>query len=256
MSSLQRSLRELYHVEFNILLLDDGNDNTGKFLLKKFPNLKIKLFKGNGTFFWNGGMRYLMEKLKTDEIDFFIFLNDDVILNIDAIKSLFSTYFFSKQPKKVISGKFISKVSNEFTYGIRNKKYQEINIIEEAFFLNGNLVLFPISVIKEIGLLSDRYLHSLGDWDYGLRLKAKGYSLIMTDKPSGFCESNSIPNWFNSSNTLLERINSFHKTKKMSLTEQYHFNKIHFGLFYAVKSTIAILTNIVSPSLYKLFKKI
>jgi len=254
-SSLRSSLRELDYIEFNILLLDDGDDNTGEYLKKNFSDLKMEVYKGDGTFFWNGGMRYLMENLNVSVIDFFIFLNDDIVLKKDAIKSLFSTYSFSKQTKKVISGKFISKISNKFTYGIRNKNYQEINKNEESFFLNGNLVLFPISVIKDIGLLSDRYGHSLGDWDYGLRLKAKGYSLIMTDKASGFCEPNSTLNWFNPSKTILERINSFYKTKKMSLKEHYHFNKIHFGLFFAVKSSIAILTNIISPSLYKLIKK-
>ena len=255
LESLQKAISELENFNFKLLVFDDGDDKTGQYIKLKFPNIKIDVYNGDGSYYWNGGMRHLMENLKPNKIDFFIFLNDDIVLKKDSIKTLFSKYFISSQTKKIVSGKFISKFSNEYTYGVRNLNYQIINKSEEGFFLNGNLVLFPISVLKDVGLLSDRFCHSLGDWDYGLRLKDKGYKLIMTENTSGFCETNPIPSWFDPSINILERVNSFRKTKKMNLKEHYYFNKTHFGLFQAIKSIIAISLNILSPNIYQLIKK-
>ena len=52
---------DIDNINLNIFLVDDGSiDGTGKAVKKNFP--QVNLITGDGTLFWNGGMRVAFEK--------------------------------------------------------------------------------------------------------------------------------------------------------------------------------------------------
>ena len=67
-------------IDLNVYLVDDGStDGTSEAVKKNFP--QVNIIKGDGTLFWNGGMRVAFSKAMESEHDYYLWLNDDTILN-------------------------------------------------------------------------------------------------------------------------------------------------------------------------------
>jgi len=56
--------------------------------------------------------------------------------------------------------------------------------------MNGNCVLVPSIATEDVGILSDRYRHSTGDVDFGLRASKAGYRIIQSRLPVGYGVAN------------------------------------------------------------------
>src|SRR5665213_152847 len=74
--------------ELDIYLLDDNSpDGTGDYVRKNFPSVEV--LEGTGSLFWAGGMRTLWNYVaKKKPYDFFLLLNDDVVLFDDTLSRL------------------------------------------------------------------------------------------------------------------------------------------------------------------------
>ena len=187
--SFKKSSDSLSEYLFDFYLVDDNStDGTAKSVLEKFPSVNI--LHGNGNLFWCRGMNFAWDfASKQKEYDFYIWLNDDVILFENAIETIFSS-LPSESHRSIISGAFKSEFSNTVTYGgligddfvIPNGNIQEIDL------LNGNFVLVPKDVFNEVGKFDSRFHHGMGDFDYGLRAKKKGIKSFITPEYVGYCE--------------------------------------------------------------------
>src|SRR5688500_4668302 len=73
----------------NLFLVDDGSsDGTGDAVRQAFPTANV--VQGDGSLFWNGGMRLAWDRAKAAgrDFDFYLWLNDDVKLSPDALDML------------------------------------------------------------------------------------------------------------------------------------------------------------------------
>ena len=85
----QTALRSM---ALDFFITDDGStDGTAAALLGKHPS--IRLFKGNGTMYWNGGMRLAWSEALQGAYDFFLWLNDDTFLYPDTLQRLVDTHY-------------------------------------------------------------------------------------------------------------------------------------------------------------------
>ena len=84
--NIQEGLEVDYNIE--VFLVDDGSfDGTAEAIVACFPNVHI--IQGNGNLYWNQGMRLAWDTAaKTKDYDFYLWLNDDTILDKDAIINL------------------------------------------------------------------------------------------------------------------------------------------------------------------------
>ena len=73
----------------DVFLVDDGStDGTSDAIRSSFPGVNV--FLGNGKLFWNQGMRLAWEKAaQVFDFDFYLWLNDDAILEKNALYELF-----------------------------------------------------------------------------------------------------------------------------------------------------------------------
>ncbi|MDQ2823436.1 MAG: glycosyltransferase, partial [Pseudomonadota bacterium] len=81
----------LNNMALDFFITDDGSvDGTADALLDK--NARIRLFKGNGTLYWNGGMRLAWAEALRGTYDFFLWLNDDTFLYPETLQRLVDTH--------------------------------------------------------------------------------------------------------------------------------------------------------------------
>jgi len=190
-------------LEIQCFLVDDGSsDGTAEAISKNFP--QVIVITGDGSLFWNQGMRLAWNVALEEKFDYYLWLNDDSILYADALIRIVNTYkklIKENQSPGAIVGTLISAKSNEATYGgrLRNSSINPLSFGEvippsltpvKCHAINGNFTLIPARSVEKIGLLSPHFSHSMGDFDYGLRLQNASLSCWVAEGIYGVCERN------------------------------------------------------------------
>lgn len=188
----------------DVYLVDDGSsDGTGDAVRKEFP--EVRVIDGNGCLFWNGGMRLAWEEAsKAASHDFYLWVNDDIVLFKDSIKRIIQTHDHLKEKGEVVGtvvGTMRASDEQKPTYGGRRR----CRMLDPTYFgdvieplteplmcdvVNGNFTLIPKSAFEKIGNLSSEYTHGMGDFDYGLRLSKRGYTSWVAPGYFGYCDLN------------------------------------------------------------------
>ena len=225
------SLENLANYEFDFYLVDDGStDGTFESVSKYFP--EVNLIRGNGNLYWNQGMRLAwVTAAKTKEYNFYIWLNDDTLIDPNGMSHLFDCYFESYKDtdnESIITGACRNDNEGKFSYGGRADKGPVLpnGRIQDCKYINGNFVLIPKKIIADIGILSDDYTHGMGDFDYGLSALRNGYNLATTKRYVATCPNNiGIPIWCNPKVKLIERWKHFHSPLGLNIQEYKIFVK-------------------------------
>lgn len=205
-----RCLKSIYSqksveaISYDIYLVDDASsDGTADAIAAAYPN--VKLLKGDGSCYWNGGMNLAWKAAAEHDYEYYIWINDDVSIGPDAFKDLFSSYAVGVKKSggsPVIVGCFSEQNSDAHAYGgfsvVRGrwtnstKRLLPTGEVTACDTFNGNLVLVPRKVVKEVGFLDPQFTHSIGDKDYGYRCMRKGLPMYITPEYIGTCSRNSI----------------------------------------------------------------
>jgi GT2 family glycosyltransferase len=154
-----------------------------------FP--EVSLIQGDGSLFWNGGMRKAWQTALAADADYYLWWNDDLALLPEAIDKLldFQRGKEAVHGSKVISiGKVTDPDTGEVTYGGYGtgpglSKLRFVRMADDARncdTMNGNCVLIPACAVDDLGIHSPHFTHGFGDIDYGLRAKRAGYLLFQT----------------------------------------------------------------------------
>lgn len=191
-------------LKIDVILVDDGStDDTSIEVSKMYPGVHI--IYGDGTLYWNQGMRVGIDCAIEQNADYIVLLNDDTYLYDDAITKLFNYILESDITDSIVTGTLVDPDSGELTYGGRYStsffhplRFDGIIKPEDknakvCQAVNGNLLVIPQTIYLDIGNLSDDYQHSKGDFDYGLRARLAGYKLLVAPGIFGTCYRNSDP---------------------------------------------------------------
>jgi GT2 family glycosyltransferase len=232
-----------HNVIFDIYLVDDNSpDDTGKTIKQKYP--KINVIMGTGSLYWNKGMRLAWKNASEhDDYDFYLWLNDDTVLHRNAFEVLFSDYYeiSGRYGTSVIAGSCRGSDSEQMTYGGRTKNNKCIypdNTPQPCCLINGNIVLVPKKIFDTIGILSDRYTHTNGDYDYGLRAIKAGFRCYTTSVFIAECDRNGVQAWQDPNIPLLKRIKYFYSPKGICLYEYIVFKSRYYGMLHALALVI------------------
>lgn len=257
LNHLFSSFQSAPKVNICVYLVDDGSsDGTAEVVLDRFRNVNI--IHGDGSLFWNGGMRLAWEEAtKNEHHDYYLWLNDDTDIFDNAINDLINASFHFGN-NAIIVGSVRSKNNIETTYGgysescrlDPNGSYQLIE------YFNGNVVLVPHQVFKIVGNLDKRFKHSIGDIDYGLRAKKQGFNSYITMDYIGYCEKHpNIPIWCDKRYSFKQRLKSFRNATSASVAEHFIFDFRHKNFPVAIFHSFSILFRLIFPSIYDYIKK-
>lgn len=238
---------DVNNIVLTTFLLDDcSTDGTSESVKRQFP--EVNILKGDGTLFWNGGMRIAFAKAMERKYDYFLWLNDDTFLYPDALKRLLalSREIEKKDSKDVIvTGTLIDSETHNVNYGGRKQK-SRLNPIhfllvdsdekpQKCDTFNGNVVLIPNAIPKVIGNISKVFnKQHHGDFDYGLRAKYAGFDTWVAPGIIGECSSNQIEGTiYDKSLSLKDRIRQMKSPKGVPPAKEWMiFTKRHSGFLW------------------------
>ncbi len=240
--------------KFNIYMTDDGcTDGTSEAVQDQFPEVTIVYSKGD--LFWNRGMFLAWKSAsKLKDFDFYLWLNDDIVLFENALDIVFSNSK-SKDYKSVIVGATCdSKTKTKTTYSGYTSKRNRIPVngeLQECDYFNGNLVLIPFYVYKIVGTNDPIFHHSLGDFDYGLRMKVAGLHSFVSSCFVGVCDRhNCLPKWCDPEISFTNRWKNYLSDLGAAPRDNFIFNKRHYGVFYAIRCLSLSFLNFLFPTLF------
>ena len=257
----EKTIKCIEHLLYNesksliieIFISDSSIINTSEGVLRnKFPNIFYE--KVNENVYWNKGMINSWRNSIKSNPDFFLLLNDDTFLVKGSLNKMLKEYKNIKDPAIIVGA---TSQQNEITYGGRVNNLKESplvpnNSIQEIKYINGNCVLISKYVFNKVGYLSEKFSHSLGDIDYGLRAKKIGIKSYLSGEVVGECRKN-INIWY-SKKTFLERFKELNSPKGVPIKEYFYFNYFHFGLFSGIRFILATTIALIFPKLYKLLR--
>ena len=189
-------------IALTVYLVDDGStDSTTESVQQKYP--QVKIFAGDVNLFWNGGMRVAFSEAMKDEPDYYLWLNDDTVLDPEALNSLLETshqLIEKGETKAIVAGSTYDPDTGDFTYGgivkitpllpFKFRFLEPTTAAQSCDSMNGNCVLIPSSVVQVVGNLDPAFIHYLSDWEYGLRARQKGCTVWIAPGYQGACSPN------------------------------------------------------------------
>jgi GT2 family glycosyltransferase len=212
-----RSLRSLDVardvLDLTIVLLDDAStDGTAEAVRAAWPGAIV--LRGDGGAFWNGGMHQAWAHALTLGMDGYLWLNDDVELDADALPRLAlewhaqgggSAPMILVGPTRDDAGR-LSYGGQQLVptpFALKFERMPVSDVLHPARTFNGNIVLVSHATVVRIGINDPGFFHALGDIDYGLRATRSGIPVLVLPGTLGVCNNNP-PMRFNTG-TLCER---------------------------------------------------
>ncbi|MDT0677693.1 glycosyltransferase family 2 protein [Autumnicola musiva] len=244
-----------------IFLTDDNSsDGTAKAVKEKFPDVHV--LNGTGSLFWAGGMRHTWKRALGSNPDYFLLVNDDTILADDAVKRLIACAMSLDKPVICVGSTSDAK-SGEISYGGRKLKdkigprsylvYSNKEVVE-CDLGNANIMLVPAPIVQRIGILSKEFTHGIADYDYTLRAKKAGYSVVVAPGILGYCTDDHGKNWKPQSSTFSERVAYLYSPKGLAYKEYILFIRRHFSL-HLPAAVLKLWLKTIFPWVYEVFKK-
>jgi len=234
--------RSVDHLEVTTILVDDGSqDGTSEVVTERFPG--VVLLQGDGSLFWNGGMRKAFEYALSIGFDGYLWFNDDTVLDEDALHRLIAcsdNASLSSGPAIVV-GSVRDPRTGERSYGGVTRRVSKLRLDFVPTLphqrnpvpcdtMNGNFTLIPALVAGQLGNLDNAFRHQLGDFDYGLRATAAGIPVILAPGYYGSCSDNpQAGTWRDRSISLSRRWRHLLSPKGAPLREWLLYTRRHFG---------------------------
>lgn len=240
--------------KLDVYLVNDGcTDGTPEAIEIKYP--MVILINAKGNLFWNRGMHLAWKTaIKQKTYDFFIWLNDDTILDKKAIESLIITSQLKEHQSIIIGSTSATNNNQQVTYGGRSFSKGLLppqKTAVECDYFNGNIVLIPNTVYKKVGTNDPVFHHALGDFDYGLRAAKLGVQSFVAPGFLGQCDVHtSLGTWCNPEKTFKQRWQAFRSPLGNNPEEFFVFEKRHKGLLKAIFHYFTNHLRVCLPSLW------
>ena len=233
-------------VAFSFVVVDDAStDGTAQMLETEDLGAPIRVVRGTGGLFYSGGMALGMEDIlaRGQEAPYLLMMNDDVEFYPGCIHRLIAQS--KAQGNAVIVGATcdhggqLSYSAILYERGIHYRQLPPGETSVDADTMNANCVLIPFPWFRRAGVMDKHYVHSLGDFDYGLTLRDAGAKLHVSRDYVGVCCDNPVAGtWHDRSLSRYQRLRKKETVKGDPIGPWFYYLRKHFGLATAIKSSM------------------
>lgn len=234
---------------FSVYLTEDGcTDGTAEAVSELFPDVNI--IHGDGSLYWNRGMCAAWNEAAKEDPDFYLWINDDIVMKEDAF-SVLTDISSALGHKAIVIGSTEGR-DGSITYGGRTRKGRLIvpddTIPVGCDIFNGNLVLVPKYVYKKLGTMDPVFSHSFGDFDYGIRAERAGIDSVVAPGILAVCDRNpGLPPWRDASFSLKQRYACLLSPKGRPFKEQFIYDFRSDGALMAILHFITVNLRVIFP---------
>lgn len=204
-------------VMVDTFLVDDGcSDGTAAAIRSRFPDVNV--IAGTGNLFWCGGMRLAWTHAAAHDYDGYLWLNDDVTLDEDALERLLdaSSRLSREDGAVIVVGATRAEEAGAViaaTYGGLDSQgvMPASAAVRRIELFNGNIVLVSRRAFQVLGGLSKAYTHGLADIDYGVRAKKASVPVWLAAGSLGRCSGNKTARWQRDDLPVWTRLRELHR---------------------------------------------
>lgn len=251
----EQCLRSLFQIVpyADVYLVDDGStDGTGEMVKENFP--MVNLIEGSGDLYWARGMHKAWTEALKKNFDYYVWLNDDIILNQDFLEELMSCHKEAGE-KSVITGIITDANTNEVIYGgtdAENRLNPITGQIQPVRNMNGNVVLVPKCVVDQIGIIDPHFHHAVGDIDYGYTAQENGIKVMTTRKAVAVGYKNDFDRLRKWNTNIIDRYRCLYSPMGSHPGIGFYFFKKHFGLIKGIEYFVYLhMVNLLPDSLMR-----
>lgn len=230
---------DLDGVNVRIVLVDDGStDGTALSVAETFPYVTV--LAGSGSLYWNGGMLLAdTEAMTRGPVDYLLWLNDDVELQPDALRSLLNAAE-ELDGRSIVVGSVRDSSTESSSYGgyvrLNRRRPMQLSRVEPTGSaqpvdtMNGNVVLVPTAIRQALGATDCRFSHNMADMDYAYRARSQGWGVALAPSFVGSCSPNSAKGrWRDPAVPLADRVRIVLSVKGLPPREWLVFTRRHCG---------------------------
>lgn len=190
-------------IVLSVYLTDDASsDGTAEAAKDVCKDVDFNLCQGDGKCFWAGGMRLAWrEALKRhEEWDFYLLLNDDTTVMDNVFEQLMVCHEYALD-KFGKAGVYSGCTCDEDNTAVVTYSGDVINPKTKGWdrlmpngtpqivdMTNANILLVDKSVVDDIGIFNEGYIHGVADQDYGMTARRAGFPVLITSVVCGYCE--------------------------------------------------------------------
>ncbi len=213
--SLFRAYNNFAHthrVHMEIFLTDDGcTDGTVRTAQDVCSQCRLHIITADGNQFWAGGMRMAWQAALDDSVkqgrswEFFLLLNDDTTLRLDALDTLWQTHLYCVEHYStpgIYSGitckeghpEVITYSGDVFETQAKGKWHRlgpsgTPQMVDQC---NANILMVPQAIVDRVGIFYEGYIHGAADLDYCMLVRKAGFPALITADIAGECEYDHI----------------------------------------------------------------
>jgi GT2 family glycosyltransferase len=173
-------------------------------------------------------------------------LNDDTLIDSDAISRFLATYQAVSEIDStlvILVGCTRDPVIGEITYGglvqlsrwnpLKLRLCEPSAVPQTVDTMNGNCVMIPMQTASHMGNLDFRFIHAMGDVDYGLRAKKERIGVWTVPGFVGTCSRNPVSGtWQDSNLRLKDRVKRVLSPKGLPPHSWMVLNRKHGGILW------------------------
>ena len=190
------------NLDVHIIVVNDGStDGTAAAIGENYP--EVEVVAGDGNLWYTAGTNLGIESALKHQPDYILAANDDSIFDEKFLVRMVECA--EKYPRSVIGALLllwdaphrvfqVAPQWNTWQGGWRHWQEQTIWTVPqkpwEVEIIVGNCVLYPRTVVEEVGLMNEKKLDQYGDAEYTPRMRKRGWRLLIEPRARVFCQPN------------------------------------------------------------------